>query len=327
MKKFKKPTFPDSPIFRSWCNVAMISIITLVSAASLGVDNLYEIWVTAAAAVSLSISLLVFCGYNCLRNRFEGSGIEGFLALIVLIAWTACIPATMHITTESGGYNNVVNANLYFSTWLSFAVSVSLFIQSLPQLVGEGRAVPEESTKMTRLVGLVVTSVVLLVSSSQFALASCGGEGGSTCQRNSYAIYVGAVGTALPCVTLLLLLCQRLNMIIEMIISIFMFITYIFGVGFITFGDGPGSLSISNLYFAPWVGFVLSSSLAFESIKNGINRRGKNDEEEYQESALPPLREDAAVDYESGSEADLDRGYEPEFGELPGPTSDDELSS
>lgn len=45
-----------------------------------------------------------------------------------------------------------------------------------------------------------------------------------------------------------------------------MVIIWSFGLGFITFGSGPGQ-NIGNLYFATWGSFILSVLLAGESIR------------------------------------------------------------
>lgn len=306
-QKFRTPIVPDTPVFTTWCYVLLISIVTFTCAASLGFDTSDEVWVTIAASISLVLSLSVFLGYNCFRQSIEGSMVEGFIALVNLLAWIACIPSVMSITNAA---NDITNVNLYFAIWISFAAAVYQFIQMLPPLLGERSCLPEDSSKFSRLVGLVIASIVLLVSASEFSVSNdcTASDSGSTCQRNQYAIFVGFTGMTIPVISILLTAVHRMNMLIDVILSTLLFIVYIFGVGFATFGDGPASLNITNIYFSPWVGFALSSSLAWESIITFVNYHFEDDEPDDQESTLPPVTEDAGVEVDDSDSDEFSIG-------------------
>lgn len=283
-----KYTVPDSPVFKAWLTLIITSIVSLISIASQKPDAGHETWVTIATAVSFVFSFFMFFGYNWSREKLEGSKSEGVISLIILLFWIAAFPSIMHLTmvTVANGVMGIANANLYFSSWASFAVSMNLVIQILPNLF-ERLEAPEENGKTSKMVGLFIASVVLMVSAIEYASDFCSESNGSTCSRNSYAISVGAIGIVNAFIALILKVLKKSNLLMEAIFSAVMFILYIFGVGFVTFGEGPGSLTVSNLYFSPWVGFIFSYSLAFESIRAYMKDRGGNeDEEEYKEDNI-----------------------------------------
>mmetsp|Transcript_3357 Transcript_3357/g.5005 ORF Transcript_3357/g.5005 Transcript_3357/m.5005 type:complete len:361 (+) Transcript_3357:158-1240(+) len=296
-RKFKY-TVPDSPVYKTWCLLFVTSIVALISIGSQKPITGHETWVAIATAVSFAVSVIMLFGYNVFRESVKGSKTEGFVGLIIFIFWIAAIPSTMHLThvTAPNGISSIVNANLYFSAWASFGVSVYLFVQILPNIVGERFGAPEDAGKTARVAGLFITSIVLLASAIEYATDFCSDGTGSTCSRNGYAIFVGIAGIVIPLIALILKALNRMNRLMEVLFSVLMFIVYIFVVGFVTFGEGPGSLTISNLYFAPWIGFIFSSTLAFESIEANRKYRAGGEAEEEEE-------EDKEEDFEAQESA------------------------
>lgn len=289
-----KYAVPESPVFKTWCMLILTSIVSLISIASQEVDTGHETWVAIATAVSLAVSLLMFFDYNLARERIKGSKTEGVIGIIILLFWVAAFPSIMELTivTESNGVMSIVNANLYFSSWASFAVSCHLFVQIIPNLFGRFEP-PEDAEKTSKMMGLLVTSIVLLVSAIQYHDDACSDSGGSTCSRNSASFAIGTIGIIIPAFVLVLTVRTRLNRLMEAIFSGVMLVVYIAGVAIVTFGKGAGSLAVSNLYFAPWVGFFIALNLTFETIKAFVNNRngdvadaGEEEEEKEEEKTI-----------------------------------------
>ena len=82
---------------------------------------------------------------------------------------------------------------------------------------------------------------------------------------------------------------------LEMSSTTCLLIVWCFGVGFITFGNTPGS-TISNLYFATWASFLLVVFLFAQNFRESIAAWKEQDDEET--SPAPPKH--APDDEESG---------------------------
>jgi hypothetical protein len=54
---------------------------------------------------------------------------------------------------------------------------------------------------------------------------------------------------------------------IEASMSVILSVFFIVGVGFVTFGKGPGVI-LGNIYFSTWIAFLLVLSLAFHSVQD-----------------------------------------------------------
>jgi hypothetical protein len=114
-------------------------------------------------------------------------------------------------------------------------------------------------------------SFVLMMASSRFHKDICEkldgfpnllqlDDGDATCKRNKFAIALGATGVVLPLIMALVTAKGMLRGIPEVVVSFVLAVMYAFGVGYITFGDGPG-INIGNQYFSTWIGFILAFGL------------------------------------------------------------------
>jgi len=282
---------PDSPRFQSWCIVFTLSCVCVASHASLKIDSDVSKWVLAAICISLVLSLSSIVSYMTILEKFQGR-VESVTASFLVIFWTASLPSIMDpnnsvaITTANFA---IVNANLYFFSWAAFGYSLFIFTDVVSEIVH--RDVPKRDPKILKWLGLLVSSIIVLASSSQYRSASCLNKfaGVSTCQRTSYAISVGAIGLVIPGIVLALMMSKSKNMSLklELGISSLMFLLYTFAVGFVTFGDGPASKGVSNLYFSTWVGFALSLAVSFDSFKEFMESQAVDKAEEKDIDAAP----------------------------------------
>lgn len=70
----------------------------------------------------------------------------------------------------------------------------------------------------------------------------------------------------------------------EAAVSTILAIMYIFGVAYITFGDGAGT-TIGNMYFSTMIGFVIAGSLASTCIREVMTEKSGESTEEAQQDA------------------------------------------
>lgn len=169
----------------------------------------------------------------------------------------------------------VDNANLYFSSWISFAAAVFLAGSLAQETMGiDIRNAP---SKQSRWIALAASSMVVLFASVRIHRndeANCGGAEGEGlagtefCKRTNLGIALGVVtfvfsllvsfGSAVPGLNLIL----TLGGLPELVVSAILLVMWCFGVGFITFGGdlSPGT-HIGNLYFATWISFGLAVRL------------------------------------------------------------------
>jgi len=288
---------PDTPRFQSWCIAFTLSCVCVASHASQIIDTDVSKWVLAAICVSLVFSFSGVVSYLTILDKFQGR-VESVTASFLVIFWAASLPFIMdpgnNIAVTSTNFA-IVNANLYFFSWAAFGYSLLIFAQVASEIAV--RDLTKPNGKIAKWLGLLVSSIIVVASSSQYRSASCPSEldGLSTCRRNSYAISVGALGLVIPAVVLVLMILKRMVVKLEFGISSLMFLLYTFAVGFVTFGDGPASKSVSNLYFSTWVGFALSLVLAFDCFKALVEPETEKvieDDKEGFEGTPAPIIED-----------------------------------
>lgn len=154
----------------------------------------------------------------------------------------------------------VVNANLYFFSWLSLG-AVVFVCGSLAQ-EQLGMKITDTPANSARWFGLTASSLVVLGTSVRIFLAvPCNDtipsiEGGPFCKRTKLAISLGVISSALGVFLMYASTKKMINVMQETGLSLFLLILWCFGVGYTTFGESPGS-QIGNLYFSSWISFII----------------------------------------------------------------------
>jgi hypothetical protein len=199
---------------------------------------------------------------------------------VILVIWAAGLPVIMNPQNSIAvGYTQVENANLYFASWGAFLCILWISGSLGKELYGldiAGMATPLAKTKRGKYYALVAASLVVLGASIRvFKAFKCTEDAmqqAPTCRKTKFAISAGVIGTVDAALTTLLAASGRMSQPSEWCGSLVMLIIWCFGLGYITFGSGPGH-SIGNLYFATWACFVLSVLLCAESYMEYLGHR------------------------------------------------------
>ena len=245
-------------------------------------DATPEHWSLAVAIISLILSFAAVVAYIAtgLRAMFVGQRPEQGLLLILTAFWAAGLPAMMNPKHEIATRNEnagitIINANLYFFAWLAFAAVLYLTGSWAQEYVGYD--VTQTPPHTARWYGLTASSVVVMGAAVRGLKSSnCNIEGESDtehCKRTKFAIACGVVGFVLAGIMTFLQHTQQTTKLwVETAFTTVLLTLWCCGVGFITFGDAPGS-TISNLYFATWISFILAVFLFATNFRQVIAAR------------------------------------------------------
>jgi hypothetical protein len=173
----------------------------------------------------------------------------------------------------------VIDANLYFFSWLSFASTMYLS-GSLAQEAA-GYDVTKTPPKSARWYGLCAASLVVMGASIRlFKETDCKNEetGSEFCKRTKFAISAGTIGFFFALI-LTYLTQKGLAIVVETVATMMLLALWCFGVGYITFGTAPGS-QIGNLYFATWICFILCVFLFGECFRQVASQQANTISEE-----------------------------------------------
>ncbi|KAL7560776.1 hypothetical protein ACA910_005343 [Epithemia clementina (nom. ined.)] len=261
--------------FPAWFCLAVFSGVCLVAATTeLDIKNRgsEERWTMTVSAISLAVSIVSVLAYLFMRGLFLSTPMaEGIMTLILLVFWGIGLPVIM--APDNGiavSGNDVVNANLYFFSWVSFAISILLTLSLLQETMGIDAR--QADGKQTRWFFLCASSLIVLGSSTRIFNADSNAcdEDGSTqfCKRSKFAISVGTISFVAALAMVMAIFKHLSAAIIELGVSSFLILLWTFGVGFITFGGdkSPGT-TIGNLYFSTWISFILTVFLFGKSFQ------------------------------------------------------------
>jgi hypothetical protein len=245
-------------------------------------------WVLLVTAVSSFLSLMALMGYHFCKRQFVGTiwG-EGIAAYLLLLFWIGGISVVLAphqglaVTSTAAGLNVVINANLYFSCWISFfCIAYICASWTMNHWKKAEKIIREMSSRLAKWWGLLITSIILLVASAQFHYSQNCVSGGATtlsqdaCESNKFAVSLGAFGTLLTLVTIILAHAGILPFIIETIVTLLMFMLYTAGISDITYNHGSGT-SVGNIFFSTWAGFLLSFLLCLDCYHVYMKQRAK----------------------------------------------------
>jgi hypothetical protein len=159
----------------------------------------------------------------------------------------------------------VVNANLYFFSWLALANCLFL-LTSLVQDV-RGIAVRDVAQpKLARWIALTASSLVVMGSAVRIFTEDsydCGNpdsvlHSSSFCRRTRVAIAFGTVSIVASMLCAVAVHRALLSTTMELVSSSLVFVFWCFGVASVTFGFAAPGSRIGNLFFSTWISFLLS---------------------------------------------------------------------
>ena len=183
---------------------------------------------------------------------------------------------------------------LLAGAWLAFATCIYL----TGGLVQESTGVDVRQTppKTARWYALTASSLVVMGSAVRtFTTSDCGGEKDTSveityCRRSKFALSMGVVGFFLA-LGMTFMTRKGLTLMAETSLTAVQLVLWCFGVGYITFGTGPGS-TIGNLFFSTWTSFIMTVFLFGQCFREYIAGRemafaqqhgSSNDEDEQQQ--------------------------------------------
>lgn len=214
------------------------------------------------------------CVQKCIGTLFElAITITTAILWIISIAYiqnpnNAIATQVLNIKNNDAfkdGQELILNANLYFFSWLSLACAIN----QVSSIFKDRNSVSDQ--RFTYWFILVFFSLVLIVNNTNGLSTACGNEdnpdqddgSGNTCARNRYAIGVGCVGLILGVVVIGMALCARNSFCVHLVCSFVLVILYFFGVALLTSASGPARM-MGNTYFAVWGGFGVSSMTLYD---------------------------------------------------------------
>eukprot|EP00978_Attheya_sp_CCMP212_P028474 scaffold98424_cov56-Attheya_sp.AAC.1 len=254
-----------------------------------------EKWILSVYSISMSIAFLAVVAHFVAHGTlFVSTKLESLSASLVTTFWVVALPTIMNPSNDiavsgSNAVNLVIsNANIYFFSWASFIAALYIAGSCAQEARG-----PNDSAigfEKAKWLGLCASSLIMLSSSSKFFYSyGCSQDGLSstqTCKRTKYAVSLGVIGTVFATAMVCMASKGNASYTVQVAVSFILFTMYCFGVGYITFENGPGD-SISNLYFSTWAGFIISLFLFASSVKQMMAPQNIPKEKDEDVEAVP----------------------------------------
>jgi hypothetical protein len=294
----KFPTL-HSQRLQVWLVLTLTSCVALIAhVTSIEKHTPAKDWVLAASAISLIISICNVIAHFIAFKSYVDQTAEGIVGSIVFLTWIASLAVMMRPDRAMavGEFGMIINSNLYFFSWGSL---MSIVYLQFHFLYNRGKAdtlrdtlnnFPDIPTRTLQWWVILVTSIILMASAgdihSAVGCTSSSFSGTEFCRRTSFAVALGALGMLFAVIAMFVTqreLCQVSN--VEAVMSVILSGLFLVGVGFITFGEGPG-VFLGNIYFSSWISFLLALSLAFHSIRD-VQKESPLGETEAKESTKP----------------------------------------
>lgn len=261
-----------SPRASLWLSFFICSIVTLGSSieameshASDGVMHSQN-WAVACSVITFLVTTTVVTmhGWNRCSVLIVGTRLEGFCIVCLVLFWMAEVAVISDAdnglaVTPTGG---VAFGNLYYFSWGGLVNAVLLASSWLRSyyhvdLVGELRS---RSPRISLWSALAVTTFVVMGSSASVYDVRCGliNSDPQYCNRTLLALVLGSVGAVVSVVLVgLKIVLTETPLGIEAGAAFLLFLSYAFGVAYVTSEKGPGA-PLGNLYYSTWASFVES---------------------------------------------------------------------
>ena len=228
--------------------------------------NSNQTWAVACSTITFIITLAVVLTHlNAISSLYVvGTKIEGGLCVFLFALWVSIV--TIVSDSRNGlavdEQGTVANANLYYFSWAGFVCSITLGVSYLKSafdvdIPGEIRT---RSARLNLWSCLLATSIVVTGSSATIHNAYCvGGLGEAAfCSRTTFGIVLGIMTAMMALYVVgVKIASSKAPFMVEALFSLFSFIMFIFGVGFLTSSYGPGA-PLGNLYYFTWLSFFVS---------------------------------------------------------------------
>mmetsp|Transcript_2352 Transcript_2352/g.3614 ORF Transcript_2352/g.3614 Transcript_2352/m.3614 type:complete len:291 (-) Transcript_2352:318-1190(-) len=258
----------------SWVALTALSVVilaALVDQLPASTRNAKENYVIATASISLIFGFFFTVGniVDSLRNVIIGNVVENGIASLTMAMWVIAIafvqnPQNGIATAIIGGNEQILYANLYFFSWLTFLASVYTVGVTFRDNFNFG-------PKFSQWMLLFTASIVLLSTSISIRGDICANDNEDmACERTKYAVGVGGVGVAISVIAVFASVLDKMGRMFEIGTTLLATILYFFGVVFLTSASGPAS-AMGNMYFSVWGGCFVSFVLLLGTLFPGGN--------------------------------------------------------
>lgn len=239
---------------------------TLVDDFVLGSKEVNTIFGISCATLVLSLSFIIS------HATCAGKVIGGYLELGLTFASSAAwVPAILYavdpnnrlavfiFTEYAGAFKEgqelILNANLFFFSWISLLSSIHIFVS----LVREKLKI--EDGIMNQWLMVLTSGIVLLCNINSIGVA-CNNDNGdsNTCPRTKLAIGVGFVGIIMSLIVIVLAVLKKSGGMVQLVVNMITVAVYLAGTALLTSASGPAK-AMGNTYFAVWGGFGVSAKL------------------------------------------------------------------
>lgn len=259
----------------TWIALTLFSLIALLSILDESHSNqrsFPETWGIVLSSISLGLASLATLAHlgNDLRDNFVASKIELFFILAITVSWILNIPVLMDANNDLALEESiVVDANLYFSSWLAFCCSLSMCASFGRGKLGEDTLTRYHARYWLCLFisSLVAMSAALRILNNEKGCASRNNVP-KQCNQLRLGIALSIVSAVISAAIVMFASFAKnksLPSALLLLASILVLVLWSVLVAYLTFQNGPGS-KIGNLFFATWVSCILSLFLATSHI-------------------------------------------------------------
>lgn len=189
-----------------------------------------------------------------------------FVCLAFAIILVAIITGPGHgLAVDDDG--SIAFGNQYYFSWVSLFTTFIITQHVVASMFGINvlASMKKMSKSFSYWMALIFSSLVVMGSSSEYYGRQCSGNDDKPqpfCSRCVFGISVGLIGVIFASGIVLMKIARGVNApyLMEVGIVFWLFLLYIFEVGFITDNEGPGA-PLGNLYYFSWISFLLTIAI------------------------------------------------------------------
>lgn len=235
-----------------------------------------QYWTIIAPSIVMALATIIFllCLFPRTYLYVYSVKIGGVTSLLTFLLWFTVIINNQHSHSSLAvnEHGEILTANLYYFTWASIftcGINTSTYFKRAFQHAQH----IEESYMLVLWFAIIKVCFVVLSSSLHVYInihSVCTSYNfySSTCYRTVFAIIAGVLGEVVAFIAAVFRIFEIKHwIIVEASSAIFLAILYSFGAAYITGMSGPGQ-SVGDLYYATWLCFFISLTIAREQLGN-----------------------------------------------------------
>ena len=190
---------------KGWAGIFVSSIVVLIVFSDIlsgTFQNGIQMYIVACCSIGIILGFLFTAAsyIQRLKNKLYGNLVEASFAVIHIALWSVAIgilqspknkfASTVLNSSSLPGTDCILNANLYFASWILLAASAWVLVSIMRELgVSKHVSWISVAANMNRWFFLLVSSLVVLVSASLLETKT---------NRTNFAIAVGLITSVLP---------------------------------------------------------------------------------------------------------------------------------